>query len=118
MNEEQRIREEALLTDEEISNALTENFKRTTGKDPKQYFSYVAENDRVIAQAQLDKVLKTDGIEIRAEKQDLPEPGHSAILVNEVLAYKDAQRDMLKPDSEGNVWVKVAPKPYQIPKEE
>lgn len=50
--------EKCLLADEEISNTLTENFKRTMGKDPKQYFNYVAENDRVIAQAQLQKILK------------------------------------------------------------
>ena len=43
-----------VLSDEQIGRALTIDFKETTGKDPKEYFSYVSENDRVIAQAQRD----------------------------------------------------------------
>ena len=43
-----------VLNDEQIGKVLTIDFKETTGKDAKEYFSYVSENDRVIAQAQRD----------------------------------------------------------------
>jgi len=60
-----------------------------------------------------DQILCTDGIEIRAENQDLP------LVVNDSKDFNNAYRDigegyaqkyMLTPDSEGKVWRKVIPK--------
>jgi len=55
-----------------------------------------------------DQILSIDGIEIRAKDQSLPSVRNA---VNK--SYNDymlGQEDMLKPDSEGRVWVKVEPK--------
>ena len=53
-----------------------------------------------------DRILTSDGIEIRADDQSLPRAiGHDVILVNEVQAYKQAQQDMLTP-KDGYVWIK------------
>ena len=47
-------------------------------------------------------------VEIKSADQSLPEK--EFISSNENYRYAEAQQDMLKPDSEGRVWVKVEPK--------
>ena len=59
-----------------------------------------------------DEILSLDGIEIKADAQSLPEdPFDYASECRESTAYGEAQRDMLKADSKGRVWVRVIPKP-------
>ena len=97
MTEYERVRESALLTDEEIKNLMPMN----------GYL--VCDLDVAIAKAQLDKALKTDGIEIRADDQNLPEFLTLSNISREELV--DATRNsMLKSDSKGRVWRKVIPK--------
>ena len=100
MTEYERIREKALLTDEEIrflrdAANLQEN-KLLLGNT-------TILSERAIAQAQLDKALKTDGIEIRAGNQDLPRV--EALDRTVRLKMGEAQQDMLKAG-----FVKVIPK--------
>ena len=86
------------------------------------------------------QILSLDGIEIRADSQDLNESSHfiwpqttqskeemlryqtgeidkeehnkqqGQIIDEELAIYYKAQQDMLKPDSEGKHWVRVIPK--------
>ena len=54
------------------------------------------------------RILTLDGIEIRADDQSLPD---TLSPTYELEGSKIvAQRNMLTPDSEGKVWVKVIPK--------
>ena len=68
------------------------------------------------------QILSLDGIEIRAENQDLPElnlptlSGNRSLEVTITSFAKHIRGNMLKPDSEGKHWVKVAPKPYDSSK--
>ena len=71
MTEYERKREEALLTDEEINTELIKYANEICESNPIRYWNH-SEMIRRAIQAQLDKALKTDGIEIRAENQDLP----------------------------------------------
>jgi len=101
-DELERIKKKALLTDKEINEILGED-------------ATCCYHDRAIAQFQLDKVLLDPRVEIRAEKQELPKPSNRIAPnyfeeVLEAKIYKQAQQDMLTPDSEGNVWVKVKAK--------
>jgi len=94
--EYERIREKALLTDEELNEVLKEVQGHYYDADISLNADHVA-----IAKAQVDKALKTDGIEIRAVNQDLPPSLSKDVLVKSL---------MLTPDSEGRVWRKVIPK--------
>ena len=73
-------------------------------------YEQFTKEDRDFGLPKADQILSLDGIEIRAEKQDLPEPSN-AIAPNyfeEVLEKKicrNAQQDMLKAG-----FVKVIPK--------
>ena len=107
MTEQERIREKALLADEEI---LSTEGQYPINKDltGEELFKLAL---KLVAQAQLDKALKADGIEIRAENQDLPTTtlprGYE--LTNPIFR-RVIQEDMLKPDKEGKHWVRVIPK--------
>jgi hypothetical protein len=49
---------------------------------------------------------------VKAENQDLPNPVKDIHIWRDYtpsMAYEEALRDMLKPDSKGEVWVKVLP---------
>ncbi|HUX49005.1 MAG TPA: hypothetical protein VMV76_07635 [Dehalococcoidia bacterium] len=102
----ERIKKEALLTDEELSEV--EYFAiETPDRDAPESFKK-RERRRAIAQAQLDKFLKHKDVLLRAENQSLPSVRNA---VNK--SYNDymlGQEDMLTPDSEGRVWRKVIPK--------
>ena len=110
MNELKRVREQALLTDEEILEAL----EKAPFPCPMQFKD--EPKIRAVVQAQLDKALKDEGILVKCDVQSLPKPYphflSSNTLDDKVLKaqYEKAQQDMLKPDSEGNHWVKVRPK--------
>ena len=68
MTEYERLRKEALLTDEEIKNAVV-TYEKATGHfiEPGWIGKVLMQNLHATAQAQLDKALETDGIEIRVE---------------------------------------------------
>ena len=118
MSEYKRVREQALLTDEEIARAihdapatklklesiLTDQDKAAIKDDMRLQL-------RAATQAQLDKVLKNNGIEIKSDDQSLPTTtlprGYE--LTSPILR-RVIQEDMLKPDKGGRVWKKVAPK--------
>ena len=55
-----------------------------------------------------DKILSLKGIRIECDDQSLPENYHNNASL--IITYNTAQQDMLKPDSEGNHWMKVIPK--------
>ena len=99
MNELKRVREQALLIDKEIDIATG-----NTGFD-----KILQQCLRNVAQAQLDKALKF--VRIECDDQSLPENYHNNASL--IITYNTAQQDMLKPDSEGNHWVKVGPKEEQ-----
>jgi hypothetical protein len=87
---EEQIREEALLSSEEIHSLNL--------RIPGCGMNLFSE----IAQAQLDKALKHKGIHIEAENQELPSnPNNYEDECREYTAYSRGQQDMLK---EG--WVK------------
>ena len=60
------------------------------------------------------ELYEKDKLRIVVDDQSLPENPYvssSLIPLSEGhIGYAEAQQDMLKPDSEGNVWVKVLPK--------
>ena len=64
----------------------------------------------VASQRDADQILKTKGISIERDVQSLPYYPNTIFDCNAIRAYKEGQQDMLKPDSEGNHWVKVRPK--------
>ena len=91
MTEYERVKKKALLTDGELEELY---HKCNT---PNEYGC-------AIAQAQLDKALKAKGVLLECDDQSLPcSYGHYDTM-------KRTQQDILKPDSEGRVWKKVAPK--------
>ncbi len=52
----------------------------------------------------------SSGLRIEADNQDLPMQSYASkapIGAYSSQGYEDAQQDMLTPDAEGNVWVKV-----------
>lgn len=107
----ERIRKEALLSDEEIKeadrNITNEEFDAFCNADDDEAWLM---DRRKIAQAQLDKLLKHKDVLLRAANQDLPEMHKGAQCMRPDETYKLAQQDMLKPDSEGKHFIKVIPK--------
>jgi len=109
MNEEERIREEALLNDDEIVEAICSIYPPFYEDDEDEakkagYDSEYRDAQReAIAQAQLDKVLKDKRVHIEADNQDLPENPY--IDEPNGYVYEQAQQDMLNP-KDGDVWVK------------
>lgn len=106
-----RVREEALLTDEEV---LEVTFISIT--DCNSFREASLKLYRAALQAQLDKALNHKLVRIEADDQSLPEnPNPITIRHNDSRyldgfvrrAYNLAQQEMLTPDSEGKVWVKV-----------
>jgi len=102
--EYERVKEEALLTDEELYK-LKRRRTNTNAYDIQR--TDVLNLVKDVAQAQLDKVLKY--VEIRAKDQVLPKSwvNYSDLFEDKVLSahYKQAQQDMLKAG-----FVKVEPK--------
>ena len=93
MAEYKRVREQALLTDEEMGEISG-------------LFRYDKPAFREIAQAQLDKALKADGIEIKSDDQSLPEiMCRNAQTELVIKAYDLAQQEMKEAG-----FIKVAPK--------
>ena len=88
----ERVRQEALLSDEEIDRAWP-NSSATGQALLELSFESIAKEllrcGKFIAQAQLEKLLKNKKVRIEAENQELPEN----------------PCDMLTPDKDGNVWV-------------
>jgi len=67
----------------------------------------------VVYYQRADQILSIDGIRVEAKDQSLPEPDIDIHIWRDYspdMAYERALQDMLKPDSEGRVWVKVEPK--------
>ena len=68
------------------------------------------EESGALCPAEVDYILSL--VEIKSDDQGLPEiPKQLKDFGGNDSTYKEAQEDMLKPDKDGNVWVKVAPKP-------
>ena len=108
MTEYERVKEETLLTDEEIGQVKLKRFPIQVTYE--LAFMFMA---RAVAQAQLDKFLKTDGIEIRADDQSLPKnPIETTDEISRLKHYwfNEGAATMLKPDKEGRHFIKVAPK--------
>jgi hypothetical protein len=99
----ERIREKALLTDEEIEYALR-NYKYFLYDNRGNRYEGNWANIRSVIQAQIDKFLKTDGIRIEADDQSLPYIPEREW--GKLPAIRYGQKGMLTPDSEGSVWVK------------
>ena len=91
------IREKALLTDEEIDRVLRDSPFAISH----ELITEILPDIKRVAQAQIDKFLKTDGIRIECSNQDLPDDPYG---------WASSQQKMLTPDSEGNVWVKCCKK--------
>ena len=123
--EEQRVREQALLTDEEIDKRFVDSWaERNTEVDSPLALKTIDNDDsidvlRELAQAQLDEALKNEGVLLKSDVQSLPENPYHPNPLREydhqitdagMIGYGEAQQDMLNPDSEGNHWVKVIPK--------
>lgn len=107
-----RVKQEALLTDEEILQAHKAWFSHFSCQRLWEDFPL-----STIAQAQLDKLLKHPKIRVEADDQRLPEnPFAKAADEGDMYAqsrcsgYYCSQDDMLKPDSEGRRWVRVEKK--------
>ena len=88
MNEYERVKKEALLTDLEM-------FSCVIGCDCVEGCKKCHTN---IAQAQLEKVLNNDGILIKADDQSLPYYPNTIFDSNSIRAYKEGQQDMLIKD--------------------
>jgi len=56
-----------------------------------------------------NQILPLEGIRIEAENQDLPRPTRFKKVIP-LCDWEDLVKDMLTPDSEGNVWVKCLKK--------
>ena len=100
MNELERVREQALLTDGALRANIDDTPRFTT-----KFFDI--RDLRAVAQAQLDKALKF--VRIECDKPTLPYLDESTgcdLSLEQIRIVKQ----MLKPDSEGNHWVKVRPK--------
>ena len=111
MNEE-RIREEALLTDEEMEKPADE----ACNKAEKEGICGTGDScmdcrlrEKAVAQAQLDKVLKDKRVRLEADNQDKPQNPYAEAAdrgdmhaQSRCSGYYCAQDDMLK-----DGWVKV-----------
>ena len=104
MTEYEQVREKALLTDGELLDLIIQWRSKANETNPRDLD--VADLAMATRQAQLDKTLKTDGIEIRADDQSLP---NTPTYVTYSAAEK-AQQDMLEADLEGRHFVKVISK--------
>jgi len=93
--EEEKIREKALLTDEEMGEIIRINHDDKPFKSESQIA-------RSIAQAQVDKFLKTDGIRIEAENQDPPKIYNQKVYTE---SNRMTERAFLTP-KDGKVWVR------------
>ena len=105
--EYERVREDALLTDEEIGKVC--NCETVADHD---WFDILLPWCKRATQAQLDKALKTKGICIKADDQSLPKPemlefnlpsdtlmvSKAGVALEQNLSptYSKAQQDMLK----------------------
>jgi len=93
--EEERIREKALLTDEEIQKVVDEAYSKDSllqhYVESRGRWEYIAP---IIAQAQLDKLLKL--VRVEADSQEPPENPY--IDEPNGYVYEEAQQDMLKAD--------------------
>ena len=87
MAEYERIREKALLAPDEKDMIINMATKLT---DPMPLIEVMRFGD-AIAQAQLEKVLKTDGICIKSDDQGLPCSVASPCIVN-MNTYADGER--------------------------
>ena len=96
MTEYERVREQALLTDEEIL-VVIENAPKPCPMEFKD-----EPKIKAVAQAQLDKALKTDGIEIKSDDQSLPTIYKPNVYTE---TMRMTERAMLKAG-----FIKVAPK--------
>lgn len=107
MEEYDRVREQALLTDEEIQEARFQaSCSRGYGARTDDVIDKVAEK---VSQAQLEKALNHPDVLIRAADQSLPEELHIGGIRYGKNWITEALADILKPDSEGRVWVKCLP---------
>ena len=114
----ERIREKALLTDEEIAKIkpshkeLARIMKESETYEPKEFKGFFLGEEyrkataKAIAQAQIDKLLKF--VRIEADDQSVPEYLDWSPRERELV--QKCYRLMLKPDSKGNVWVKCLKK--------
>jgi len=108
MKEEERIREEVLLNQDEIIEAVVNVYPPPEPATDEQWQIYTDAVREAIAQAQLDQVLKDKRVHIEADNQDLP------LVLNDSKDFNNAYRDigegyvqkyMLTP-KDGKVWVK------------
>ena len=93
MTEYERIREKALLTDEQQcdwADQVNECHPNLSVPIQNTILNLIQE----VAQAQLDKALKTEGIEIRADDQGLPLSGPYNLAV--ATFVRQARQEMLK----------------------
>jgi len=107
MNEEQRIREEAIFRCCSEINGVVSSCKKEDC--PNCGFRIPG-----VEQA-IDQILSLKGIRIEAENQDLPEPDMDTHIWRDYspdMAYEKAQQDMLTP-KDGKVWVKCCKKEEQ-----
>ena len=101
-----------ILTDEEVKQILAIKWLEKYKDKFLGAFSLedAPEFGAAIAQAQLDKALNRDDVLIKAADQSLPEvPFNYEDECREFTSYSKGQQNMLKPDSDGNVWVKCRP---------
>ena len=111
ISEEQRVREEALLTDEEICVAMIKSRHLEVTPEEMIRDGFLDNIHRAIAQAQLDKALNRDDVLIKVADQSLPKAPQDWGYTEHWEGWDLCAETMLKPDSEGNVWVKCLPKP-------
>jgi len=96
MKEEERIREEVLLNQDEIIEAVVNVYPPPEPATDEQWQIYTDAVREAIAQAQLDQVLKDKRVHIEADNQDSPIGLSKDVLVKSL---------MLTP-KDGYVWVK------------
>jgi len=97
--EYERIREEALLSDEEIGSLI---YVKDEEKLLPGIWLEFLEILKGIAQAQLDKVLKDKRVHIEADNQDLPKIYNQAVYTE---SNRMTERAFLTP-KDNEVWVK------------
>jgi hypothetical protein len=98
MNELERVKKEALLSDAELY-ALELEFGRT-----KNLIGFYRRYAEVAVQAQLDKLLNHPSILVKCDDQSLPEIKYETFRMR--MEAGRVQKDMLTP-REGKVWVKA-----------
>ena len=84
MEEYERVKKEALLTEEEMK-AINDGMPSS---------AKYGDVFKAIAQAQVDNTLKTDGIEIRSKDQSLPKVDAPDEIIKGMML--NTQQDMLK----------------------